>query len=77
VRQLALANPDKTISGLAKMSGRCRNRLANCLAVSSLAPDIVAAILQGRQPLGFSTTQLLQADLPLSWQEQRVVLGFA
>ncbi len=76
-RQLAIANPDKPISGLAKMSGRCRNRLAKYLAVSSLAPDIVAAILQGRQPVGFSTTQLLRADLPLCWQEQRVLLGFA
>ena len=59
------------------MSGRCRNRLAKYLAVFSLAPDIVAAILHGRQPLGFSVTQLLQADLPLCWQQQRVVLGFA
>ena len=76
-RQLSIANPQKTISGLAKMSGRCHNRLAKYLAVSSLAPKIVAAILQGRQPLGFSATQLLQADLPLCWQQQRVVLGFA
>ncbi len=76
-RQLAIANPDKTISALARMSGRCRNRLARYLTVSSLAPDIVAAILQGRQPIGVSITQLLEANLPLCWQEQRRLLGFA
>lgn len=76
-RHLAMANPGKTISGLAGMSGRCRNRMARYLAVSSLAPDIVTAILQGRQPIGFSVTQLLQADLPLCWQKQRLLFGFA
>ncbi len=76
-RRLAIANPDKTISALARMSGRCRNRLARYLTVSSLAPDIVAAILQGQQPIGFSITQLLEANLPLCWQEQRRLLGFA
>ncbi|PLK27067.1 hypothetical protein C0V78_09360 [Novosphingobium sp. TH158] len=76
-RRLAIVNPDKTISDLARMSGRCRNRLARYLKVSSLAPDIVTAILQGRQPIGFSITQLLGANLPLCWQEQRRLLGFA
>ncbi|MFM6931552.1 MAG: hypothetical protein ACKOUT_04825, partial [Novosphingobium sp.] len=76
-RRLAIANPSESISGLARMSGRCRNRMARYLAVSSLAPDIVTAILQGRQPIGFSVTHLLQADLPLCWQKQRLLFGFA
>lgn len=75
-RQLAMAHPDKTIFSLARISGRCRNRLAKFLIISTLAPDIVTAILQGRQPIGFSATRLLEADIPLDWVEQRHVLGF-
>ena len=76
-RQLALAHPDKTIFALARMSGRCRNRLTKFLAISTLAPDIVTTILQGRQPMGFSAARLLETDLPLDWAEQRRALGFA
>ena len=40
-----------------------------------LAPDIVEAILQGRQPPGLTFEKLCQ-PLPLSWVEQREQLGF-
>jgi hypothetical protein len=43
-----------------------------------LAPDITRAILEGRQPGGFTAQKLVsQAALPLTWAEQRRVLGFA
>lgn len=42
-----------------------------------LAPDITEAILDGRQPLDLSLERLLSLmPLPLSWVEQRSVLGF-
>ena len=41
-----------------------------------LAPDIVEAILMGNEPSGLSPTQLAK-QLPLLWDEQRRVLGFA
>jgi site-specific DNA recombinase len=43
-----------------------------------LAPDIVAAILEGKHP-GALTANKLMADtrLPLDWRDQRAVLGFA
>jgi hypothetical protein len=52
-----------------------RNRLAR---LSYLAPDIVNAIIEGRQPPSLSGRRLLRAaDLPLDWQGQRALLGFA
>jgi site-specific DNA recombinase len=47
------------------------------LRISYLAPDIIAAILDGQQP-GTLTRQKLarMSDLPLDWEEQRVALGF-
>lgn len=43
-----------------------------------LAPDITAAILDGRQPPAMtSRTLLMTPDLPLDWDAQRKLLGFA
>nr|WP_166180995.1 recombinase family protein [Altererythrobacter segetis] len=42
-----------------------------------LAPDIIRAILDGRQPKSLSARMLARlGSLPMSWSEQRVMLGF-
>jgi site-specific DNA recombinase len=47
------------------------------LRVSWLAPDIIAAIAEGRQPPTLTGRRLLRAaDVPLSWDEQRRYFGF-
>lgn len=76
-RELVLLHADKTVSAIARLEGRCRVRLDRLLNLACLAPDIVVAILEGRQPIGFSNTTLLNVRLPLDWAEQRTVLGFA
>jgi hypothetical protein len=48
------------------------------LPLGLLAPDIVEAILDGRQPVELTVTRLKRVrDLPISWAEQRRILGFA
>jgi site-specific DNA recombinase len=43
-----------------------------------LAPDIVAAILAGKQPAGLTANNLMaDTRLPLDWRDQRAALGFA
>ena len=43
-----------------------------------LAPDIIEAILQGRQPRNLTFRWMKRlTELPLSWEKQRQVLGFA
>jgi site-specific DNA recombinase len=55
-----------------------RSYFSQLLRLAYLAPDITAAILDGRQPEGLTATRLIEhPQLPLSWREQRVVLGFA
>ena len=42
-----------------------------------LAPNIVVAILSGRQPAGLTASQLMaDTRLPLEWSAQRAALGF-
>lgn len=65
-RTLFLANEKKADPHLVRQA-----RLA------FLAPDIVAAILQGRQPAHLNSKTLLRVpSLPLEWGEQRRALGF-
>lgn len=43
-----------------------------------LAPDIVAAILEGRQPPSLNARRLLRVpEVPLDWADQRKTFGFA
>jgi DNA invertase Pin-like site-specific DNA recombinase len=55
-----------------------RSYVSQVLRLAYLAPDITAAILEGRQPEGLTATVLIEhPQLPLRWQEQRAILGFA
>ena len=54
------------------------SELSRTLQLACLAPDIVQAILLGRQPADLTATKLKKLkNLPLCWQEQRLLLGFA
>ena len=55
---------------LAKIEGVHPKMMAQELRLTSLAPDLVEAILNGDQPQYLTLTQMLPA-LPLSWIEQR------
>ncbi len=46
--------------------------------MSWLAPDIITAIFDGRQPVQLTVRHLMRcADLPMEWQQQRQFLGFS
>ncbi|WP_423140730.1 recombinase family protein [Parablastomonas sp. CN1-191] len=70
------AHPDKSIAEIAKQAGICRTRLSQLVTLSCLAPDIVIAILEGRQPPSLTARCLLACELPLAWSEQRLAFGF-
>jgi site-specific DNA recombinase len=54
---------------------KCVVRLAR---LNFLAPDIVDAIVEGRQPASLNARRLSRiGELPASWEEQRRLLGFA
>jgi len=59
------------------VSNYSKRHLWQLLRVSWLAPDILAAITEGRQPPTLTGRRLLRAaDVPLSWDEQRRYFGF-
>jgi len=76
-RKLIVIHADLSISAIAALHKRCRTRLAKLVEIACMAPDIVQAILKGRQPSSLTAAKLLKGDLPTSWHAQRAQLGFA
>lgn len=67
----------KSVSVIAMEVGKCRKRMMRLLPLAWLAPDIVEAIVQGSQPIMLTHQKLLSTVLPIRWNDQRAVLGFA
>ncbi len=79
IRIQLLSGSDDSIEAMSGRLGMNKCRLTSLIRLSYLAPDIVCALLEGRQPIELTPTQLLRLskDLPHDWSEQRHVLGFA
>jgi hypothetical protein len=60
----------KSITDLAEQEGVTDAYVCRLLPLTCLAPDIVEAILGGRQPKGLRLAEVL-GDGPLDWGEQR------
>ena len=59
-----------TIEELARAKGVAPSYLSRLLRLTLLAPEIVEAVLDGRQPVELQLDDLLKG-LPLEWEEQR------
>ena len=68
----------QSIRDLAERNGVNQGDVSRIIPLGLLAPDIVEAILTGRQPIELTAKRLKRVpDLPVSWAEQRQILGFA
>lgn len=64
------------VQGIAKRDGTDPSDVGRILAF--LAPDIIEAILAGRQPIELTAKRLKRiGSLPMDWDSQRRVLGFS
>ena len=65
------------VGDLATAEGVTTSYIARVIRLGFLAPDIVSAILNGRQPVGLTANKLANdSRLPIAWSEQRQALGF-
>jgi hypothetical protein len=60
----------KSVTDLAEQEGVTDAYVCRLLPLTCLAPDIVEAILDGRQPKGLRLAEVL-GNGPLMWEEQR------
>ena len=67
-----------TTRELARLEGLCHRHTGRLLPLAYLAPDLVDAIIEGRQPRSTTLQALTANPLPIAWEEQRrLVAGFA
>ena len=64
-----------SISDLGEALGLDRSYVSRIMRLTLLAPDIVEAIVEGREPSGLSLERLVK-EMPVAWAEQREELGF-
>jgi hypothetical protein len=77
IRNQLLSGSDDSIEAMTERLGMGKGHLTSLVRLSYLAPGIVRALLEGRQPIDLTPTRLLRLskDLPHHWSEQRHFLG--
>lgn len=76
-RSILLGGKVATLNEIAQQHDCTQGYVGRVLKLSLLAPDIVAAILAGRQPRSMTLATLFARIMPLSWREQRMAFGFS
>jgi hypothetical protein len=75
---LLVSGESPSIAAIAARDGVTPAYVSRLIDTAFLAPDIVQAILDGRQPVDLTTQRLMQhRGLALDWTQQRRELGFA
>ena len=68
----------RSVTELAASHDVARTDIGRGIPLAFLAPDIVEAIVAGRQPIELTAARLKRVrDLPVSWAEQRKLLDSA
>ena len=65
----------RSLQELAKRDGISRRYIRRLVGLAFLSPQLIEAILQGRQPAALTATRLTELDLPLDWTEQHKLLA--
>jgi site-specific DNA recombinase len=75
-RDLLTAGDVDSLEDIAEREGLSRRYVGYIIHLASLAPNIVEEILSGRMRSDLMKGDLLKR-LPIDWQEQRKLLGYA
>jgi hypothetical protein len=65
----------KTFAEISKATGTSKRRIQQMLDLAFLAPDIIRDVIEGHQPVGFTSDWCLRHDLPADWQAQRDLIA--
>ena len=75
-QRLLYQHCDRSLTELAWSVGKKPMFFSRLVRLNYVAPDIRAAIADGRQPLFLTRGMLMKQDPPLDWALQRRQLGF-
>ncbi len=75
-QQSMLKNPKLTTYAIAEKENVTPSYVSKLLRLNLVAPDIIQAIVQGKQPRDLMLQDLMKKTLPDLWQEQRELFVF-
>ena len=75
-QQNMVKSSKQTIDSIAEKENLTPSHVGRVLRLNCLAPDIVKAILNGKQPRDLKIKDLMRSTIPDLWQEQREAFGF-
>lgn len=71
------ASPLTSMEGLQTARAAADSYVRRLTPLVFLAPDIQRAIINGSQPAGLTLQQLINTKIPVAWDDQRRMFGFA
>jgi site-specific DNA recombinase len=73
-----MQNTDLTVHLIGSQERVSEGYICRLLRLPSLAPDIITAIISGKNPPQLTAKKLMRLTLqiPVDWTEQRKLLGF-
>jgi hypothetical protein len=79
IQERLMQDTDLTVPAIANQERVSIGYLSRLLRLPSLAPDIITAIINGKNPPQLTAKKLMRLALqiPVDWTEQRELLGFA
>jgi site-specific DNA recombinase len=78
IQERLIQKSELTLHAIASQEHVTPGYVSRLLRLSSLAPDIIAAIINGKNPPQLTAKKLMRLalELPVDWSEQRKLLGF-
>jgi site-specific DNA recombinase len=64
-----------TFAEIAETEGTSKRRVQQVIDLAVLAPVIVRDVLDGKQPMGFTSDWCKTNELPSDWSEQRALIA--
>jgi len=79
IQNRLMQDTDLTVPAIASHERLTIGYLSRLLRLPSLAPDIITAIINGKNPPHLTAKKLMRLvpQIPVDWTEQRKLLGFA
>ena len=78
IQERLMQNTDLTVHAIASQERVTTGYVSRLLRLPSLAPDILTAIVNGKNPPQLTAKKLMRLapQIPVDWAEQRKLLGF-
>ncbi len=70
-RYFDLVRSGKTFAEIAETEGVSKRRVQQLIELAFLAPDVIRAVREGRQPVGMTSDRLKRHAFSPIWTEQR------